>query len=71
MDKFDGLLLLVIDKKIRYIFGDINAGVIYDYLKKKGCAFQEIPAKPNTFSMALRNMLGPKRALVTIRSCYG
>jgi hypothetical protein len=70
LDKFDGLLLRVVDKNIRYIFGDMNTGIIYDYLEKKGCAFQEIPAKSNTFSMALRNMLGPKRALVTIRSCY-
>ena len=70
MDKFDGLLLRVVDKNIRYIFGDMNTGIIYDYLEKKGCAFQEIPRAPNTFSMALRNMLGLKRALVTIRSCY-
>jgi hypothetical protein len=64
LDKFDGLLLRVIDKNIRYILGDINAGVIYDYLKKKGCAFQEIPAKPNTFSMVIRNMLGSGRGQV-------
>ena len=64
MDKFDDLLLQVIDKNIRYIFGDINAGVIYDYLEKQGCAFQEIPAKPNTFSMALRKMLGSGRGQV-------
>jgi hypothetical protein len=64
LDKFDGLLLRVIDKNIRHIFGDINAGAIYDYLEKKGCAFQEIPAKPSTFSMALRKMLGSGRGQV-------
>ena len=61
LDKFDGLLLRVVDKNIRHIFGDTNTDIIYDHLEQKGCAFQESPAKPNTFSMALRNRLGPKR----------
>jgi hypothetical protein len=69
LNQFDGLLLLVVDRNIRSIFGDMNAGVIYDYLEKKGCPFQGIPAKPDAFSMTLRNMLGSKCALVVMRSC--
>ncbi|MGD0159585.1 MAG: hypothetical protein ABSB89_04735 [Candidatus Bathyarchaeia archaeon] len=61
MDKFDDLLLQVIDKTVRYVFGDINAGIIYDYLQKNGCAFYEIPTKPSAFSIELRKILGPGR----------
>jgi hypothetical protein len=61
LEEFDELLLRVIDKTIRYVFGDINAGIIYHYLKKSGCPMHEIPTKPNQFSEELRNILGSGR----------
>jgi len=61
LEDFDELLLRVIDKTIRYVFGDINAGIIYDYLRKSGCPIHEIPIKPFRFSEELRNILGPGR----------
>jgi hypothetical protein len=64
LDEFEDLLLQVIDKTIRQIFGDINASIIYDYLKKKDCAFHEIPTKPNVFSTELRSILGSSRGKI-------
>jgi hypothetical protein len=61
LDKFDDLLLQVIDKTVRYVFGDVNAGIIYEYLQKNGCALHEIPTKPSAFSMGLRKILGSGR----------
>lgn len=61
MEEFDELLLRVVDKTIRYVFGDINAGIIYDYLGKSGCSMHEIPTKPNQFSVELRKILGSGR----------
>jgi hypothetical protein len=61
LEEFDELLLRVIDKTIRYVFGDRNAGIIYDYLGKSGCPMHEIPTKPNQFSVELRKILGSGR----------
>jgi hypothetical protein len=61
LDKFDDLLLHVIDKTVRYVFGEINASIIYEYLQKNGCALHEIPTKPSAFSAELRNILGSGR----------
>lgn len=61
MDKFDDLLLQAIDKTVRYVFGDVNADIIYEYLQKNGCALHEIPTKPSAFSIGLRKILGPGR----------
>jgi hypothetical protein len=61
LEEFDELLLRVVDKTIRSIFGDRNAGIIYDYLGKTGCPTHEIPTKPNEFSVELRKILGPGR----------
>jgi hypothetical protein len=59
LEAFDELLLNVIDRTIRFSFGDINAAIIYDYLEKKGCNLHEIPTKLNLFSQELRNVIGP------------
>ena len=61
MEEFDELLLQVVDKTIRYVFGDRDAGIIYDYLGKRGCSMHEIPTKPNQFSVELRRILGSGR----------
>lgn len=61
MDKFDDLLLQAIDKTVGYVFGDVNASIIYEYLQKNGCALHEIPTKPSAFSMELRKILGSGR----------
>ncbi len=61
MEEFDELLLRVIDKIVRCVFGDVNAGIIYDYLGKNGCPMREIPTKPSQFSVELRKILGSGR----------
>jgi hypothetical protein len=57
-NRFDDTLLLVIDKTLRQVFGDINTKIIYDHLKRRGCRRCDIPAKPEEFSTGLRNILG-------------
>ena len=61
MEEFDEVLVRVIDRTIRYTFGDRNAVVIYNYLEKSGCPITEIPTKPYQFSVELRRILGPGR----------
>jgi len=61
LEEFDEILLRVIDKTIRNVFGDRNAGIIYDYLRKTGCPMPEIPTKPDEFSAGLRKILGSGR----------
>lgn len=50
-----------VDKTVRYIFGDVDAGIIYEYLQNNGCALHEIPTKPSAFSIGLRKILGSGR----------
>jgi hypothetical protein len=61
LEEFDEILLRIIDKTIRNVFGDRNTGIIYDYLGKSGCPMHEIPTKPNQFSVKLRKILGSGR----------
>jgi hypothetical protein len=63
-DGFNDILSRVIDKTLRHVFGDINTGVIYKYLERKGCSPSDIPAKPNEFSAELRNILGSGRGQI-------
>jgi hypothetical protein len=63
-DGFNDILSRVIDKTLRYVFGDINTGVIYKYLERRGCSLSDIPAKPNEFSAELRNILGTGRGQI-------
>jgi hypothetical protein len=63
-DGFNDILSRVIDKTLRHVFGDINTGVIYKYLERKGCSLSDIPAKPNEFSAELRNILGTGRGQI-------
>lgn len=64
MDKFDKLLIQVIDEVIRYSLGDINANIIYNYLQKKACPLTEIPNNLESFSTELRNLLGSGRGQI-------
>lgn len=64
MDKFDELLLHVIDYEIENIFGKRNANIIYDYLEKNGCPRREISRKPEIFSIGMRNILGCGRGQI-------
>jgi hypothetical protein len=61
---FNDMLSRVIDKTLRHVFGDINTGVIYKYLERRGCSLSDIPAKPNEFSAELRNILGTGRGQI-------
>jgi hypothetical protein len=64
MDEFDEVLLKTIDRTIRFMLGDRNALIIYDYLVKSSCPFQEIPRKLNLFSVKLRDLLGTGRGQI-------
>jgi hypothetical protein len=64
MDEFDEILLEAIDKTIRYVLGDRNALIIYDYLEKSRCPMQEIPTKLDLFSAKLRVLLGTGRGQI-------
>jgi hypothetical protein len=66
LDKFDDLLVKVIDETIKYCLGEANALILYNYLEKKSCSLDEIPERLEVFSMELRNMLGFGR-----RQIYG
>lgn len=66
MDKFDELLVKVIDETTKYCLGEMNASILYDYLAKKSCPLEEIPEKLDVFSTELRNLMGFGR-----RQIYG
>lgn len=58
MDEFDGLLLRVIDKTLRYCLGEENADIVYNHLEDIGVKREEIPMKLEKFSIGLRNLMG-------------
>lgn len=64
VEKFDKLLVQVIDQVIRYSLGDVNASTIYNYLEKKKCPLEDIPNNLEVFSMELRNLLGSGRGQI-------
>jgi hypothetical protein len=64
MDEFDEILLKTVDKTIRYMLGDRNALIIYDYLEKSSCPMQEIPRRLDLFSARLRDLLGTSRGQI-------
>ncbi|MGD0027753.1 MAG: hypothetical protein ABSC91_02305 [Candidatus Bathyarchaeia archaeon] len=64
MDEFDKLLVKTIDKTLRYVLGDRNALIIYEYLEKISCPMRETPKKLDLFSRALRNLLGTGRGQI-------
>jgi hypothetical protein len=64
MDEFDEILLKTIDKTIRYVLGDRNALIIYDYLESSGCPMKEIPKRLDLFSAKLRDVLGVDRGQI-------
>jgi hypothetical protein len=64
MDEFDVLLLKIIDKTIRYVLGDVNTLIVYDYLERRSCPMREIPTKLDLFSEELRNLLGVGRGQI-------
>jgi len=64
MDEFDKLLVKTIDKTVRYVLGDLNALIIYEYLEKVSCPLQEAPKKLDQVSTALRKLLGTDRGQI-------
>jgi hypothetical protein len=62
--EFDELLLKAINETLRYVLGDVNAGIIFGYLEKKSCPFSEIPRNLHIFSTALRDLLGGGRGQI-------
>ena len=63
-DRFDGLLLKVIDEVLVESLGRMNAQIIYEYLGKKGCPKHEICWNLEMFSTELRMLLGDGRGQI-------
>jgi hypothetical protein len=63
-DKFNNLLLRVIDETLRYTLGDINTHIIFDYVEKRYCPFSEVPTHLQILSEALRDLLGSGRGQI-------
>jgi hypothetical protein len=53
-----------IDKTFRYVLGNRNTLIIYNYLEKVSCPIPEIPKKLSLFSTVLRNLLGTDRGQI-------
>ena len=68
--KFDELLLETIDEVLKTAFGDKSAQMIYEYLRLRSCPTNELPQKPEIFSIGLRNILfeenSPARFLASV-----
>jgi len=64
LDKFDKLLIQVIDEVLRYTLGDLNTSIIYEYLEKRYCPLNDIPNNLEAFSMELKNLLGCGRGQI-------
>jgi hypothetical protein len=64
MEEFDEIMLKTIDKTLRYVLGDRNTVIVYDYLEKSSCPVQEIPIKLDLFSAKLRDLLGTSRGQI-------
>ena len=63
-DEFDEILLKTIDKTLRYVLGDRNTVIIYDYLEKSGCSKEDIPVELDLFSAKLGDLLGTSRGQI-------
>jgi hypothetical protein len=55
--QFDEIILLTIDKTLRYTFGPTTTEIIYMHLKNKSCPKSEIPRKLTVFHSELINIL--------------
>ena len=64
MDEFDKLLAETIDKTLRYVLGDRNTLIIYQYMENVSCPKCETPKKLDMFSTALRDLLGTGRGKI-------
>jgi hypothetical protein len=64
LDEFDDLLLKVVDKTLRYVLGERNTSIIYDYLEHSSCPMHEIPVRLDLFSQKLRDLVGTGRGQV-------
>ena len=63
-EQFDEMLSAAIDKTLRYVLGDINTDVVYNYMEKMGVSLKGIPANPGEFSTELRKILGSGRGQI-------
>lgn len=61
MDEFDELLRQAVEKTVKYVFGDANARMIFNYLGNNDCGLKQIPVKLELFSTELRNIIGVGR----------
>jgi hypothetical protein len=64
LNEFDRKLLDSIDEILRYVLGDINRQIIFDYLEEKFCPISEIPGRLDLFSEGLNRLLGTGRGQI-------
>ena len=55
---FDNLLVQVTEETIKYCLGNVNATIIWNYLKEQNYRTSEISNIPEIFSEKLRNIMG-------------
>ena len=68
-NEFDKLLLSTIDETIRYVMGESNALIIFQYIKENYCNIEDIPKSPKSFSSGLRDLIGPGRTQMHGAAC--
>jgi hypothetical protein len=61
IQEFDKVLLETMDETLRYVLGDQNTFIIYNYLEENSCPVPEIPRRLNLFTEKLRNLTGTSR----------
>lgn len=64
MDEFEKILVKTIDETIKWTFGEYTSKIIYDYLERRSCPLNEVPKKPEIFSIELRMILGSGRGSI-------
>ena len=77
-EKFDKLLLKIIDEELRHIFGEAATTIIYNHLERNhSLKREEIPEKLEDFIRGLEEFLGSgaqviqKMTLQKLYSCSG
>ena len=67
--KFDKILLFAIDETMKYVMGEGNAAIIFNYLEANSCPKEQIPQKLELFSSALRDLIGNGRRQILGAAC--
>ncbi|RLI46716.1 hypothetical protein DRO69_02435 [Candidatus Bathyarchaeota archaeon] len=77
-EKFNKLLLKIIDEELKHIFGEVATSIIYNYLERNySLKREEIPEKLEVFTRGIEQFLGSgaqvvqKITLQKLSACSG